>query len=119
MDAVEGLKLCTGRAGDVGSQPVGDRGTAAGRCWPGATSAGEDVPNLGDPATAGARPGGRTARRHAPRKRALHLTRLADALKATGSVDAARERYRQAEQLAVDDDADLQLLIMNNLAYTE
>jgi diguanylate cyclase (GGDEF)-like protein len=55
-----------------------------------------------------------------PRRRALYLTRLADALKWTGAIEAARERYGQAVQIAVDsDDACLQLLVLNNLAYGE
>jgi diguanylate cyclase (GGDEF)-like protein len=52
--------------------------------------------------------------------RVIHLIRLANSLAEGGSVDAARERYLQAEQLAVAiGDLTRQLLVLNNLAYTE
>jgi diguanylate cyclase (GGDEF)-like protein len=55
-----------------------------------------------------------------PSKRAFYLVKLADALGWTGSFDAARERYRQAEQLALAaHDDDRHLTVLNNLAYTE
>ncbi|HEU4425506.1 MAG TPA: GGDEF domain-containing protein [Pilimelia sp.] len=45
---------------------------------------------------------------------------LGDALKYTTSMDAARERYRQAEALAArGGEVDLQLMALNNLAYGE
>ena len=45
-------------------------------------------------------------------RRVFYLVKLADALA------AARERYRQAEQLAAGD-YDRQVMVLNNLAYTE
>ncbi|MCA2216603.1 tetratricopeptide repeat-containing diguanylate cyclase [Jidongwangia harbinensis] len=52
--------------------------------------------------------------------RIIYLVRLANSLAESGSVEAARERYRQAERLAVDiGDPTRQLMILNNLAYTE
>ena len=55
-----------------------------------------------------------------PQLRILHLIRLANALAEAGSIDAARTRYGQAEQMAVDiGDLTRRLLILNNLAYTE
>jgi diguanylate cyclase (GGDEF)-like protein len=52
--------------------------------------------------------------------RIIHLIRLANSLAEGGSVEAARERYLQAEQLAVSiADMTRQLLVLNNLAYTE
>ena len=39
------------------------------------------------------------------RRRAFYLAKLADALGWNGSFDAARERYRQAERLAIDQPA--------------
>jgi diguanylate cyclase (GGDEF)-like protein len=52
--------------------------------------------------------------------RAFYLVKLADALGWTGSYDAARERYSQAEQIAVSiDDLELQRMALNNLAYSE
>ena len=53
-------------------------------------------------------------------RRAFYLAKLADALGWNGSFDAARERYRQAERLAVEaGDIERQVLVLNNLAYTE
>jgi diguanylate cyclase (GGDEF)-like protein len=53
-------------------------------------------------------------------RRVFFLTKLADALGWTGSFAAARERYRQAEQIAtVAGDYDQQMMVLNNLAYTE
>src|SRR4051794_3326244 len=50
----------------------------------------------------------------------IYLIRLANSLAETGAVDAARERYRQAERLAVAiGDLTRQMLVLNNLAYTE
>ena len=55
-----------------------------------------------------------------PQVRILHLIRLANSLANVGSIDAARRRYAQAEQMAVAiGDLTRQLLILNNLAYTE
>jgi diguanylate cyclase (GGDEF)-like protein len=52
--------------------------------------------------------------------RVIHLIRLANSLAESGSVDAARERYLQAEEIAVSiGDLTRQLLVLNNLAYTE
>jgi diguanylate cyclase (GGDEF)-like protein len=52
--------------------------------------------------------------------RILHLIRLANSLAGSGSIDAARRRYAQAEQMAIAiGDLTRQLLILNNLAYTE
>jgi diguanylate cyclase (GGDEF)-like protein len=52
--------------------------------------------------------------------RIIHLIRLANSLAETGSTDAARDRYRQAERIAVGiGDLTRQLLVLNNLAYTE
>ncbi|MGX6608213.1 diguanylate cyclase [Micromonosporaceae bacterium Da 78-11] len=52
--------------------------------------------------------------------RIIYLIRLANSLAETGSTEAARERYRQAERIAVDiGDMTRQLLVLNNLAYTE
>jgi diguanylate cyclase (GGDEF)-like protein len=52
--------------------------------------------------------------------RVIHLIRLANSLAESGSVDAARERYLQAEAIAVSiGDLTRQLLVLNNLAYTE
>ncbi|MEV6304366.1 GGDEF domain-containing protein [Actinoplanes sp. NPDC051861] len=52
--------------------------------------------------------------------RIIVLIRLANSLAEIGSYDQARERYRQAEQIAVDiGDMTRRLLALNNLAYTE
>ncbi|OJF16030.1 tetratricopeptide repeat-containing diguanylate cyclase [Couchioplanes caeruleus] len=52
--------------------------------------------------------------------RIIYLVRLANSLVECGSLDAARERYAQAERLAIDSgDLTRQLLVLNNLAYTE
>ncbi|WP_229067611.1 diguanylate cyclase [Actinoplanes sp. DH11] len=48
-----------------------------------------------------------------------HRTKLADALWAAGSMDAARVRYRQAEQLAVETGSPALLCLLNNYAFTE
>ncbi len=56
----------------------------------------------------------------APGLRLNHLIRLANSLAEAGSVTEARERYAQAEELAVAcGDLTRRLLILNNLAYTE
>jgi diguanylate cyclase (GGDEF)-like protein len=55
-----------------------------------------------------------------PGLRIIYLVRLANSLAENGSTDAARDRYRQAEQLAVGiGDVTRQMLVLNNLAYTE
>lgn len=55
-----------------------------------------------------------------PGLRVMYLIRLANTLVESGAADAARERYRQAESLAVSiGDLTRQLLVLNNLAYTE
>jgi len=55
-----------------------------------------------------------------PQTRAFHLMKLADALKWNGSMEAARERYRQAEQLALTTSPpELMRMVLNNLAYGE
>ncbi|MFC7530308.1 diguanylate cyclase [Actinoplanes sp. GCM10030250] len=48
-----------------------------------------------------------------------HRTKLADALWAADSMDAARVRYRQAEQLAVESGSPALLCLLNNYAFTE
>lgn len=48
-----------------------------------------------------------------------HLVRLADALASGGSYASARARYAQVMRLAELLDVDRQLLVLNNLAYTE
>ena len=56
----------------------------------------------------------------APELRLTYLVRLANSLGDVGSIDAARERYLQAEQLAVAiGDLTRRLLVLNNRAYTE
>jgi diguanylate cyclase (GGDEF)-like protein len=55
-----------------------------------------------------------------PGRRVFYLVKLADALGWTGSFGAARERYRQAEQIAAAaGDHQRQMMVLNNLAYTE
>jgi len=52
--------------------------------------------------------------------RSAYLMALAGALNATGSFDAARERYQQAEEFAIaGGDAQRRLAVLNNLAYSE
>jgi diguanylate cyclase (GGDEF)-like protein len=52
--------------------------------------------------------------------RIWHLAKLADALSVSGSMDAARLRYRQAADLARRlARPDLQLAVLNNFAYAE
>ena len=54
------------------------------------------------------------------RTRAVILMKLADDLALGGSTSAARERYHQAEQVAVDSgDAELRMVVLNNLAYAD
>ncbi|WP_221322513.1 GGDEF domain-containing protein [Actinoplanes sp. L3-i22] len=55
-----------------------------------------------------------------PRRRLPYVVKYADALTETGSIEAARERYRQAEELARHS-ADLrdQMMVLNNHAYAE
>ncbi len=54
------------------------------------------------------------------RTRGSFLIRLADALSVAGSLDAARQRYRDAEQVFVAiGDVERQISVLNNLAYTE
>lgn len=54
------------------------------------------------------------------RDRGNFLVRLADALSVAGSFDAARERYREAEQIfVVIGDTERRVSVLNNLAYTE
>ncbi|GAB1643827.1 diguanylate cyclase [Krasilnikovia sp. MM14-A1259] len=49
-----------------------------------------------------------------------HRTRLADALGLNGAIDAARVRYRQAEELARElDQPELLTMLLNNWSYTE
>jgi diguanylate cyclase (GGDEF)-like protein len=48
-----------------------------------------------------------------------HRTKLADALWAAGSMDAARVRYQQAERLAVETGSPALLCLLNNYAFTE
>ncbi|GLY05135.1 hypothetical protein Acsp01_55140 [Actinoplanes sp. NBRC 101535] len=48
-----------------------------------------------------------------------HRTKLADCLWAAGSMDAARIRYEQAEELAVQAGSPVLLCLLNNRAYTE
>ena len=43
-----------------------------------------------------------------------HRAKLADALAQAGSMDAARMRYRQAEELASPRPARLQMAVLNN-----
>jgi diguanylate cyclase (GGDEF)-like protein len=55
-----------------------------------------------------------------PRTRAHYLVTLAGALAWTRAFDAARERYRLAEQILISlSDVGLRLILLNNLAYTE
>lgn len=55
-----------------------------------------------------------------PRTRGNFLLRLADALSMAGSFDAARQRYREAEQVFVSiGDVERQINVLNNLAYAE
>jgi diguanylate cyclase (GGDEF)-like protein len=55
-----------------------------------------------------------------PHMQIWHRTKLADALGLAGSMDAARERYAQAEELcATLDQPRLMMGILNNYAYTE
>ena len=55
-----------------------------------------------------------------PDRRAHYVAKLADALGWAGSFDAARERYRQAERLAVAaGNPEREMMVLNNLAYTE
>ncbi|GGQ44372.1 tetratricopeptide repeat-containing diguanylate cyclase [Couchioplanes azureus] len=49
-----------------------------------------------------------------------HRAKLADALGASGSIEAARLRYAQAEELAIEYDLpNLHMGLLNNYAYTE
>jgi diguanylate cyclase (GGDEF)-like protein len=54
-----------------------------------------------------------------PHMHIWHRTKLADALYAANSMDAARIRYRQAEQLAVESGSPALLCLLNNYAFTE
>jgi diguanylate cyclase (GGDEF)-like protein len=55
-----------------------------------------------------------------PGLRLMYLNRLANSLGDVGMIDAARERYLQAEQLAIAiNDLTRRLLVLNNRAYTE
>ena len=55
-----------------------------------------------------------------PRTRGNFMLRLADALSVAGSFDAARQRYREAEQVFVTiEDVERQINVLNNLAYAE
>jgi diguanylate cyclase (GGDEF)-like protein len=55
-----------------------------------------------------------------PGLRLMYLIRLANSLGDVGFIDAARERYLEAEQLAISiDDLTRRLLVLNNRAYTE
>ncbi|WP_143232416.1 sensor domain-containing diguanylate cyclase [Actinoplanes regularis] len=54
------------------------------------------------------------------RRRLPYVVKYADALTETGSIDAARERYRQAEELARHStDIRDQIMVLNNHAYAE
>lgn len=53
-----------------------------------------------------------------PRARAAYLMRLGDDLAIDGSIDAARQRYGQAERVTANSgDTDVRVLVLNNLAY--
>ncbi|GLW33324.1 GGDEF domain-containing protein [Actinoplanes regularis] len=55
-----------------------------------------------------------------PYMQVTHRTRLADALGLNGAIDAARARYRQAEELARElHQWELLTMLLNNWAYTE
>ncbi len=55
-----------------------------------------------------------------PRTRGNFLVRLGDALAVDGSLEAARERYREAERLFLSvGDVERQISVLNNLAYAE
>jgi diguanylate cyclase (GGDEF)-like protein len=55
-----------------------------------------------------------------PGLRLMYLIRLANSLGDVGFIDAARERYLEAEQIAIAiDDLTRRLLVLNNRAYTE
>jgi diguanylate cyclase (GGDEF)-like protein len=58
--------------------------------------------------------------RTAPGLRLMYLIRLANSLGDAGFIDAARERYLQAERIAITiNDLTRRLLVLNNRAYTE
>ncbi|GAA2658385.1 tetratricopeptide repeat-containing diguanylate cyclase [Paractinoplanes durhamensis] len=55
-----------------------------------------------------------------PRRRLPYIVKYADALTETGSIEAARERYRQAVELArYSTDVRDEILVLNNHAYAE
>ncbi|WP_203823375.1 sensor domain-containing diguanylate cyclase [Actinoplanes palleronii] len=55
-----------------------------------------------------------------PRRRLPYVVKYADALTETGSIEAARERYRQAEELARHStDIRDRMMVLNNHAYAE
>ncbi|WP_436529470.1 diguanylate cyclase [Actinoplanes sp. HUAS TT8] len=55
-----------------------------------------------------------------PRRRLPYVVKYADALTETGSIDAARERYRQAEELARNSaNVRDRIMVLNNHAYAE
>jgi len=55
-----------------------------------------------------------------PRMRAVLLLKLADDLAMDGSVQAFRERYRQAERIALAaGDTEMLLVVLNNFAYAD
>ena len=54
------------------------------------------------------------------RTRGNYILRLADAFAADGSLEAARERYREAQRIfAAIPDPERELTALNNLAYSE
>ncbi|GIH98731.1 tetratricopeptide repeat-containing diguanylate cyclase [Planobispora takensis] len=53
------------------------------------------------------------------RIRIYHLMKLADILDETGSLEASRERYQQAERLAATIDVERHVTVLNNIAYAE
>jgi diguanylate cyclase (GGDEF)-like protein len=54
------------------------------------------------------------------RARAVIFVKLADDLAMGGSIEAARERYRRAEQVAVaSGDVEMHMVLLNNLAYAD
>ncbi|RAK35566.1 diguanylate cyclase (GGDEF)-like protein [Actinoplanes lutulentus] len=55
-----------------------------------------------------------------PRAQGAILLRLADVLATDGSIEAARTRYEHAERVAAgNNDVELRLVVLNNLAYAE
>ena len=55
-----------------------------------------------------------------PRVRGNYLLRLADSFANVGSIESARQRYREAQEIFVAiDDVERQVTVLNNMAYSE